>query len=141
MNKSLSFTFLLVLMSTSAFGATFEKYVPTTDTFVESLLLTAEKLEKHKAIDISHKNVLIVDTSLLENKDYDKGTLESYKNLILVGNSGSVQKAMKYLLGFSVDGNSVLISKDNKGHITVKRYAPNLDISDDQRALGFLKLL
>lgn len=143
MNKQLMLVSILFLgFASTANALSFDEYIPTTNSLAVHVKTVAAKLEFEKPSQLSNKKVLIIDTSIIDEKGYDKNIFNNYDCLLLVGGSSHVQKAMKMLLGFSVDGGAVLIDnvRGSKG-IEVKRYAPNQAIPERQKAMGLLKML
>ncbi|MEZ8881769.1 MULTISPECIES: hypothetical protein [Vibrio] len=143
MKKTLATVAMLSAISTFSVNAlTLSDYVPTDSTLSKSIHLTAEQLVKNRSLDLPDKDVLIIDTSKLVDHDYDVNELKNHDSLLLVGGTESVQKAMLMLFGFSVSGDALLVDNINgPEQIKIKRYAPNMELPDEQKALGLLKML
>ena len=141
-NKLLLSAVLSIGFSATSHALTLEEYVPSNNGLSMSIHKLVDKATRDNTDSLPNKKILIIDTSKVEAHDYDAKTLKTYDSLLLVGGAVSVQKAMKILFGFTVDGDALLIDNVNDSlNMSIKRYAPNFDISDDKKAAGLLRML
>ncbi|ARV73106.1 hypothetical protein [Vibrio campbellii] len=133
---------LAMLSACSVNALTLSDYVPTDSALVQSIHMTTESLLRTKSSDLPDKDILIIDTSKLTEHDYQVNELKQYDSLLLVGGTEHVQKAMLTLFGFSVSGDALLVDNINgPEQIKIKRYAPNMEVPVEQKAVGLLKML